>query len=553
MGIGPFSLRTVSKGTTNFVKTERSVLFFARPGPAGPRSGARAPEPPPFLRLFGKFFVHLSDPPPGMLERLARQTAVYGVSTIVVRFLSYLLTPYYTRLFGQETYGVVTDVYALIPLALTLLTMGMESSYFRFAAKAEEAGGDVRGAKRRLFATTWGATSLAAALFFVAVAVLRDGASRLMGPVYEAHPSYVVWVAAIVLFDVWSCIPFSRLREAGRSLRFVELKLLNVALNVGLAVAFGSAGLYDTEFGVGWVFVANLAASVATWAAILFTTDGVVPRISRPLLAALFVYSLPLLAGGLTGTANEFIDRQMIKYLVPEGSMAQLGVYGAVTKIAVVMMLFYQMYRLAAEPFFLSNFRRSEFVQMNAAALKYYMMVSMVIFLGIALFRDLFALIVGRDFREGVAILPVVLGANVLTGVWLNLSFWYKREERTALAVVVTGAGLAAILGFGLWLIPRWGYYGAAWARLASESAMVAVSWWLNRRFYPTPYDWRRIGEYVAVALALFFAAEAAGAHLGRWAGHVLNTLLFAGYGFYLVRREHIDLRALARAVVRRG
>jgi len=162
--------------------------------------------------------------------------------------------------------------------------------------------------------------------------------------------------------------------------------------------------------------------------------------------------------------------------------MAQLGIYGAITKIAVVMMLFYQMYRLAAEPFFLSNFRKSDFVAMNAAALKYYVMASMLIFLGIALFRDVFALIVGRSFREGIFILPVVLGANVLTGVWLNLSFWYKREERTSLAIVVTGAGLVAIVAFGFWLIPLWGYYGAAWARLASETVMVAVSWWLNRR-----------------------------------------------------------------------
>lgn len=155
------------------------------------------------------------------------------------------------------------------------------------------------------------------------------------------------------------------------------------------------------------------------------------------------------------------------------------------------------------EPFFLSNFKKSDFVQMNAAALKYYVMASMLIFLGIALFRDVFALIVGRDFREGIFILPVVLGANVLTGVWLNLSFWYKREEKTSLAIVVTGAGLVSMLVFGFWCIPVWGYYGAAWARLASESTMVAVSWWLNRRFYPTPYDWRRIGEYVAAALAV--------------------------------------------------
>lgn len=489
-----------------------------------------------------------------MLEKLAKQTAVYGISTIVVRFLSYLLTPYYTRVFGQETYGIVTDVYALIPLALTLLTMGMESSYFRFSAKAEEAGGDVQGAKRRLFATTWGITSLAAAVFFALVALFRNGVASLMGEAYTAHPEYVVWVALIILFDVWGCIPFSRLREQGRAMTFVGLKALNVVLNVALAFGFGAAGLFATDFGVGWVFVANLVASVVTWLAILTTTDRTVPRINWALLTAVFAYSLPLLVGGLAGTANEFIDRQLIKYLVPEGAMAQLGVYGAITKIAVVMMLFYQMYRLAAEPFFLSNFKKSDFVAMNAAALKYYVMASMLIFLGIALFRDLFALIVGRDFREGIFILPVVLGANVLTGVWLNLSFWYKREERTSLAIVVTGSGLVAMTLFGFGLIPTWGYYGAAWARLASESVMVAVSWWLNRRYFPTPYPWRRIWEYVITALAVFAVCEAATRLTdNKFVIYAFNIVLFAGYGLYLIRRERIDVGAMLRSVIKRG
>ena len=488
-----------------------------------------------------------------MLEKLAKQTAVYGISTIVVRFLSYLLTPYYTRIFGQETYGIVTDIYALIPLALTLLTMGMESSYFRFSAKAEEAGGDVRAAKRRLFATTWGVTSLAAVVFFVLVASFRNGVAGLMGEAYAAHPEYVVWVGLIILFDVWACIPFSRLREQGRALLFVGIKALNVVMNVALAVAFGVAGLFATEFGVGWVFVANLIASVVTWLVILATVDRTVPKINWALLAAVFAYSLPLLVGGLAGTANEFIDRQLIKYLVPEGAMAQVGIYGAITKIAVVMMLFYQMYRLAAEPFFLSNFKKSDFVQMNAAALKYYVMASMLIFLGIALFRDVFALIVGRDFREGIFILPVVLGANVLTGVWLNLSFWYKREEKTSLAIVVTGAGLVSMLVFGFWCIPVWGYYGAAWARLASESTMVAVSWWLNRRFSPTPYDWRRIGEYVAAALAVFAVCEAVTACGGnKLIAYAFNIVLFAAYALYLVRRERIDVAALVKAALKR-
>lgn len=489
-----------------------------------------------------------------MLEKLAKQTAVYGISTIAVRFLNYLLTPYFTRVFGLETYGVMVDVYALIPFALVLLSMGMESGYFRFATRAEQAGGDVAQGKRRLFATTWGFTSLAALLFFAVVALLRHPIARAMGAAYTGHADYVVWVGLIILFDVLAIIPFSRLREQGRALTYVALRAAGVGVNVALAFSFGLAGLYATPFGVGWAFVANLAGSVVTWLLILRTTDRVVPRIDPRLLAAVLVYSLPLLVSGIAGTANEFLDRQMIKYLVPEGAMAQLGVYGAITKIAVVMVLFTQMYRLAAEPFFLSNFRKTDFVAMNAAALKYFVMASMVIFLLIAMFRDAFALIVGPQFREGIFILPIVLGANVLSGVWLNLSFWYKREERTSLAMVVTFTGLLFAVGCNVAFVPRWGYYGAAWARFVSEAAMVAVSFYLNRRFFPTPYPVRRIAELVAVALAAYFASGL----LARWVScvglqYVFNLALLGGYLCYVVRRERIDVRALVRAALKRG
>ena len=489
-----------------------------------------------------------------MLEKLAKQTAIYGISTIVGRFLSYLLTPYYTRVFGQAEYGIITDIYALIPFALVVLTMGMESGYFRFAAKADAAGGDVRAAKKRLFSTVWGITSLAAVAFFALVAALREPIARAMGEAYVAHPEYVVLVGAIVMFDVASCIPFSRLREQGRAGRFVTLKMLNIVLQTGLAFVFGAMGLFATEFGVGWAFVANLAASVITFASILPTTERTVPKVDWLLLATVFSYSLPLLVSGVAGTANEFIDRQMIKYLVPENAMAQLGIYGAITKIAVVMMLFTQMYRLAAEPFFLANYRKDDFKSMNAAALKYYMIASMLIFLGIALFKDLFALIVGRDFRQGIFILPVVLGANVLSGVWLNLSFWYKREERTWLAIAVTFVGLIFTVLCNVLLVPKYGYYGAAWARLASEAAMVAVSYWLNRRYYPTPYPMARIVEYVAVALVVY-ALSVADERMIDAVGvqYVLNALLVGSYAVYVVRREKIDVVAMVRSILRRG
>lgn len=482
-----------------------------------------------------------------MLEKLAKQTAIYGISTIAVRFLSYLLTPLYTYTFTQAEYGVVTDIYALIPFALVLLSMGMESSYFRFAAKVEEQGGtkeEIQAGKRHIFATTWGATIVAAAIFFAIVMLCRNGVAELMGPAYVAHKEYISLVALIILLDVAAMIPFSRLREQGRALMFVGLKALNVFVNVGLAIGFAVWGLFKSDFGVGWVFVANLVASIITLAALMTTTSRTVPRIDGKLLRRIFAYSLPLLIGGVAGTAGEFIDRQMIKYILPESvAMAELGVYGAITKIAVVMTLFTQMYRLAAEPFFLSNFRKEEFLESNAAALKYFVMASMAIFLGIALYRDLFALIVGRSFREGIDMLPIILGSNVLAGVWLNLSFWYKREERTRYAVYVTFVGLAVAVVMSLVLVPRMGNYGAAWSRFAAEAAMVGVSYYLNRRYFPTPYDLCRIGEYVALGLLLYFVSEHCTTESSAVVRYGVNTLLFAIYAGYAIWREGVIRR----------
>lgn len=498
-----------------------------------------------------------------MLEKLAKQTAVYGISTIAVRFLSYLLTPVFTRVFEPEAYGIVTDVYALIPFALVVLTMGLESAYFRFAAKADAAAaaaggteGEIaaraRAGKRRLFATAWGVTLLAASLFFLLTAFGRERVAEWMGEAYVAHPEYVLLVAAVVWFDVAACLPFSRLREQGRAMTFVGIKALGVVVNVALAIGFAPAGLYGSPFGVGWVFVANLIASAVTFNVILLTTDRTVPRIDRRLLAAVLVYSLPLLVSGVAGTANEFIDRQMIKYLLPpESSMDALGIYGAVAKLGVVLMLFTQMYRYAAEPYFLSAFRQEDFRRSNAEALKYFIIVSVGIFLTIMLFVDLFGLLMGRDFRQGIRVLPIILLANMFSGIWLNLSFWYKQSGQTQYAIWITGTGLVFTVGLNLALTPALGYPGAALARLGCETAMVAVSYYLNRKHCPTPYDLPRIGSYFLAGGAIY-ALSLLTVRLSPAAHYAANLLLLAAFGWLAVHRERIDLKGLLRSIVKR-
>lgn len=481
----------------------------------------------------------------GLLKKLAGQTAVYGISTIGARLLNYLLVPYLTRVMTDAEYGVVTDIYAFIPFALVVLTLGMESGYFRFAGQASS-----EEEKRRTFATAWGAVTLAASLFLGGMLLFCRPIAAATG--YAAHPAYIGLTAWIVFFDVVTAIPFARLREQGRARTFVALKLLNVLINVPLCVFFYSllprlavgggfwSTLFDPSFGAGYYLVSNLVASAVMLPLLLPFTDRVRPRIDRAMAKKLLLYSLPLLVSGIAGTANEFLDRQMIKYLLPDDiAMGRLGIYGAAVKLSVIMVLFTQMYRYAAEPFFLARFKKDDFVRTNAEALKYYWIVSVLIFLGITLFTDLFALILGRDFREGVYLLPVMLGACILSGVVLNLSFWYKQSGQTKFAIWVTGSGLVVTIVFNLLLVPRIGIAGAAWARLLCEGVMVVVSYALNRKYCPTPYDLPRMAEYLllgAVLYGLSFATQLCSPVLH----YALNALLVGVFLLYAIQRERM-------------
>lgn len=485
----------------------------------------------------------------GNLTKLAGQVAIYGISSVLARLLNYLLVPYYTRIMTPAEYGVITDIYALIPFALVVLTLGMESGYFRFAAKSE---GDEE--RKRVYATIWGTVLVAATLFLAVVLLFQDGISSVLG--YEGTP-YVWITGAIIFFDVVGAIPYARLRQEGRAGRYVIIRLLSVLINIGLCLWFYNAQpecvrIFPTATDPGYAFVANFVASAITFILLLLSCRGVAPKIEGRRLKAIFAYSLPLLLSGIAGTANEFIDRQMIKFLMPaEESLSALGVYGAVVKIGVVMLLFTQMYRLAAEPFFLAEFKKDEFRNSSAEVMKYFVIVSLAIFLFITLFSDIFALIVGPDFREGMYILPIVLVSNALSGVVLNLSFWYKQSGATRYALWITGTGLIFTIIFNILLVPRLGYLGAAVARLLCESAMVVVSYRLGQRHCPTPYNLKRIFFYVLVA-ALIYALSFLFRELQPVVKYLCSTALLLLFGVIAVRRERINIGGLMRSLLHR-
>ncbi len=495
------------------------------------------------------------------LKKLATQTVIYGISSIVARLLNYLLTPYLTRILSPEQYGVITDMYALIPFIMVVLTMGFETGFFRFAGRATS-----EQEKEKLFSTAWGTVSALALLFFVAVMAFCRPIALVMG--YENSPSYVAMVAAIVTLDVITALPFARLREQGKAMKYVVIRSLSVIVNILFTVFFFSllpylsnqlggffSSIYIPELSTGYVFVANLIASLAVLFMLFAGNLKLLRRgIDKKLLVALLIYSLPLLISGIAGTANEFIDRQMIKYVMPASeSMAALGIYGAVVKIGVILILFTQMYRLAAEPFFLSGFSKDDFVKINAEALKYFIIVSVFIFLLITLFTDIFALIVGADFRQGMYILPIVLLSNMLSGVVLNLSFWYKQASKTKFAIYVTLTGLFFTVALNFALIPVLGYFGAALARLGCEIAMVALSYYLNRRYYPTPYNLPSMALYLGLGAViygvsvLFIAPNCA-----IFPKNLINLGLLCFFATFVVRRENIDLILMFKSILKR-
>lgn len=444
------------------------------------------------------------------LKSLAADTAVYGFSTIAARLINYLLVAYHTRVLDQGQYGVFTEFYSYITLLLVVLTYGMETGFFRFASRS--------GCHpERVFSTALASLAASGAVFLCIVMYHSDAIACAMG--YPRNPNYVRALAAVAAIDALCCIPFARLRLQRKAKTFALLKLLNVLFYVGLNICmFSMLPQYLSEnpysllhsflapaADVGYVFTANLAASIFTLLLLLPAIAGVRVRPSPALLKQMLLYSFPLLCAGLPGVANDYIDRILFKHLLPAAdALPSLGVYGANAKLAVLMTLFVQMFRYAAEPFFFSHSNHALRTAIFADIMKYFVAAAVFIFLFVTLFLDVFVLFMGESFRVGARIVPIMLMANLLFGITFNLSIWYKLTARTSMAVYITAAGLAVtILVNTLWL-PLYGYAAAAWAHLLSNFVMAAISFILGQRFYPVPYPLRRIALYLGCCIVFY-------------------------------------------------
>lgn len=446
------------------------------------------------------------------LKRLAGQTAIYGLPTIAGRVLNYLLVPLYTRVFEPAEYGVVTEFYAYVAFLYVLLGYGMETAFFRFSKPGENG--------KTVFSTALLSLTISTSIFLLAVIGSSASIASSMG--YASNREYIIWFAFILGFDALSSIPFAHLRQQGKAARFALIRSVNITFNIGLNLFFillcpyllanhgPSAFLdfvYNPEIGVGYIFISNLIASGLTLLLLLPAIKGIQLKFEPGLWKQMFLYAWPLLILGLAGIVNETIDRILLKHLLPPESdpMAQLGIYGACYKVSILMTLFIQTYKYAAEPFFFEQMKNQDARLLYAKVMNYFVAICGFIFVAIMLFIDVVILFIGEEYRVGAPVIPILLMANLFLGIFYNLSVWFKITGKTLGGAMIAVFGMLVTLALNFMLIPKMGYMGAAWATFICYASMMLLSYFAGRRFYPVPYDVLRISSYILLAVLLYY------------------------------------------------
>lgn len=449
-----------------------------------------------------------------IIKKLASQTAVYGLSSIFGRFLNYLLVPLYTYYFTAAEYGVVSEFYAYAGFFSVLLLFGFETGYFRFRDK-EHTGRDVAYSTALLFVV------LINIGFFGLILLVNTQLSAALN--YANHPEYVLCFSLILILDAVAAIPFARLRAENKALRFAGIKIIEILLTVLLSLFFiiycpkvyatnpesWIALIYNPAIGIGYIFIANLMASAFKFLLLAPQLSGLAWGFDRVLFGRMVRYSLPMVVIGFAGIINEMLDRALLKYLLPydvQTNMKMMGIYSACYKLSILMSLFIQAFRYAAEPFFFAYADNSDARKVYAVVLKFFVIFCVFIFLLVTLFIDFFQYFVGDEFRAGLEVVPILLMANLCLGIYINLSIWYKLTDRTLLGALVSLSGAALTILLNLWWIPVLGYVGSAWATLACYASMAIVSYLLGQKYYPVDYPVKRILAYIGLGIGLYFA-----------------------------------------------
>ena len=489
-----------------------------------------------------------------MLKKLAGQTAVYGLSSIVGRFLNYLLVPIYTRVFvgdiGKAEYGISTWYYAVAAFAGVIFTYGMETAFFRFAKQESTT-------KERVFSTTMISLIVSSIVFAGTIIIFATPIANWNNQ--NGQEAYFQMFAIVFAADAVATIPFAWLRLQDEGLRFAVLRLLSIGINIGLNLLFYVvipffsargfiAPLDSLGVSVKWMFIANVLSSVAVLPFFAKELKMLREGFDSELWKQMLIYAYPLIFMGFAGMINETFDRYLLKMLLPpETANIQLGIYGANYKLSIIITLFIQAFRFAAEPFFFSQAKNEDSRKTNARVMQYFMLVCATIFAGVLLYLDVFKYFIGEDYHEGLTVVPILLMANVCLGAYYNLSIWYKLTDRTKMGAIVSliGAAITLILNW-LW-IPTMGYVGSAWATLICYFSMAAISFGLGQKYYPVPYPTRRIASYLALALTAYFSSELIRENfdLSTPLRLLTNTAIFISYLFILYKMEEKEVKPM--------
>ena len=434
------------------------------------------------------------------LKSLAKQTAIYGVSSIVGRFLNYLLVPVYTIALPASSggYGVVTNIYAWVALILVLLTCGMETGFFRFANKGQDD-------PMRVYSTTLLSVSIGS-LVFVALGLL------FLEPIagwleYGEHPWYIGMMMIVVAMDAIQSIPFAYLRYKKRPIKFAALKLLFIFLNIALNL-FYYVILKGND--VGYAFLFNLICTSVVMLCMIPELRGFTYVLDRELLKRMLRYSLPLVILGVAGILNQVADKIIFPFVYPDEAEAtiQLGIYGAASKIAMIMAMFTQAFRFAYEPFVFGKSKEKDSREMYAQAMKFFIIFTLLAFLAVMFYLDILRHVIGRDYWDGLRVVPIVMVAEIFMGIYFNLSFWYKLIDETRWGAYFSLTGCIILILMNIFLVPKYGYIACAWAGFTGYGVAMLLSYFVGQKKYPIQYDLKAIGMYVLLAAVLYVAAE---------------------------------------------
>lgn len=488
------------------------------------------------------------------LKSLAKDTAIYGMSSILGRFLNYLLVPLYTAKLSAASggYGIITNVYAYTALLLVILTYGMETTFFRFANKEGENA-------QQVYSTILIAVGSTSLLFMALVFTFLNPITSFMG--YANHPSYIWVMAMTVAIDAFQCIPFAYLRQQKRPIKFATLKLLFIVLNIALNILFFAilpalyaqhpdtiGAIYNPTVGAGYAFYINLACTGSITFCFWKELTGFKYVFDKGLMRRMLSYSWPILVLGIAGILNQTADKILFPYIY-KGTDAhtQLAIYGAASKIAMIMAMITQAFRYAYEPFVFGKSKDKDNRDTYAKAMKYFIIFTLLAFLCVVGYLDVLRHIIGRDYWSGLRVVPIVMAAEIMMGVYFNLSFWYKLIDKTIWGAWFSGIGCAVLIAINIIFVPMYGYMACAWAGFAGYGTAMILSYLVGQKHYPINYPLKDIAVYTLMAAVLFVAMTMANEKLG-YGALVVNTLLIILFAAHIVKHEGLA-QAIAKKV----